>query len=58
MLVGVSCAGGPIARVPPMTPVPGNGFSGTDANYTGAITLPPTLQSGGQGSLQAITGPG
>ncbi|CAL8464779.1 g4314 [Coccomyxa elongata] len=50
--------GGPIARVPPMTPVPGNGFAGTGANYTGAVTLPHTLQSGGQGSFLAINGPG
>ena len=37
---------------------PDNEFFGSDANYTGAISLPQTLQSGAQESFLAINGPG
>ncbi|KAK9917153.1 hypothetical protein WJX75_001354 [Coccomyxa subellipsoidea] len=48
--------GGPIGRVPPMTPEEGNGYAGTGANYTGAIVVPrQPLLSEEQGSRLANT---
>lgn len=57
MVRPAALTGGPIARVPLMTPQDTIGFVGTDANYTQAI-LPAHIQSGGQGSRAAFTAVG